>query len=76
MYPNFHTHAPTLGVLNVLLFAHGPTIVAQTLVCLEHHVSHELPLFHESRTESLSTCPGLRTATVEVNTVDIRSNQG
>lgn len=76
MYADFHTHAPTPGVVNILFLSHGPTIVSQPLVGRQHHFSHELPLFHESCAKSLSTGPGLRTSAVEVDTVDMRSNKG
>lgn len=67
VYPDLHTHTSTFWVINILLKANAPSVACQTLPSLNHHVSDQLTMIHQSSTQSLGAGPRLRTSAVEIN---------
>ena len=71
MNTDLDTDASALGAVGVS----APPVLGQPLSRREHHVANEISPVHQGRTERLGTCPGLRAATVEVDTIGKRCHE-
>lgn len=47
---DFDTHAPSLGIVHVILLPNTPATPSQVVARLNDHLADQLPLLHESGT--------------------------
>ena len=76
MDSNLDTHAPSLGIVNVLFFVDAPSVSAKLFSRRDDHVPHQLPLLHQGGAHGFGTGPRLRTTAVQVDAAAKRSHKG
>lgn len=75
MNSNLDTDTPPFGIANVFFLPNAPPISPEVLPRFDDHVPDQLPLLHQSSTESFGTRPRLRATAVKINTATVRRNE-